>query len=72
MSATPRPLMDAPRANAVLHSLPDCPETEPPRAITIVTHEQYRGNRIVHQFYPEHYAKVQLARQNAILYGGLL
>lgn len=69
MSATPRRLMDAPRVNAVLHSLPDCPETEPPRAIAITTQEQYRGNRVVHQFYPEHYAKVQLARHIARHYG---
>lgn len=71
MSATLRPPMDVTRANAVLHSLPDCPETEPPRSIAITTLDQFRGNRLVHHFYPEHWAKVQLARHIAQQYGGL-
>jgi hypothetical protein len=30
---------------------------------------QYRGNRIISHFYPEHWALVQLARQQAERYG---
>lgn len=54
--------MTGKRASAVLRNLRDLPETEPPRAITIETHSEFRGNRVLHRFYPEHYAKVTLAR----------
>lgn len=32
---------------------------------------QYLGNRVTRRFYPEHYAKVQVARWTAQRYGGL-
>ena len=32
---------------------------------------QYLGNRIVSHFYPEHWAQVQIARDNARRYGAL-
>lgn len=58
-------------ASAVLRSLPDVVATTPGREQAIVTHSEYRGNRVTHRFYPEHYARVQLARHNAVRYGGL-
>ena len=30
---------------------------------------QYRGNRVISRFYPEQWAAVQIARQNATRYG---
>jgi uncharacterized membrane protein len=36
-------------------------------ALTLTT--QYRGNRVVSHFYPEHWAKVQIARWTAARYG---
>lgn len=30
---------------------------------------QYRGNRVISRFYPEHWAQVQLARHHAMRYG---
>lgn len=30
---------------------------------------QYRGNRVISRFYPEHWAKVQLARHAYLRYG---
>lgn len=30
---------------------------------------QYRGNRVTRRFYPEHWAKVQLARHAYLRYG---
>ena len=30
---------------------------------------QYRGNRVISRFFPEHWAKVQLARHTAERYG---
>jgi hypothetical protein len=38
-----------------------------PTALTLAT--QYRGNRVVSRFYPEHWAKVQVARWTAARYG---
>lgn len=55
----------------MLRSLPDVMGTTPGREQAIVTHSEYRGNRVTHRFYPEHYARVQLARANAVRYGGL-
>lgn len=38
-----------------------------PLAITELS--QHKGNRIVSHFYPEHWAQVQIARDNARRYG---
>lgn len=56
-------------AGRVLEGLADVPDTEPPRQVAIETRSEYRGNRLTHHFYPEHWAKVQLARHNAVRYG---
>lgn len=34
----------------------------------ITEYSQYQGNRIISHFYPEHWAQVQLARDNARRY----
>ena len=52
-------------------NLPDSPSTSPDRPPVIETRSEYRGNRLTHRFYPEHYARVVLARDNAKRYGGL-
>lgn len=59
------------RMTEILEGLPDILETEPPREIAITTLSEFRGNRLTHRFYPEHWAKVQLARHNARRYGVL-
>jgi hypothetical protein len=38
-----------------------------PEAVLMLS--QFRGNRIVSHFYPEHWAAVQIARDNARRYG---
>lgn len=58
-------------ARAVVLNLPDSPSTNPDRPPVIETRSEYRGNRLTHRFYPEHYARVVLARDNARRYGGL-
>ncbi len=60
--------MDGTRASDVLRNLRDLPITEPPRALAIETRSEFRGNRLTHRFYPEHYAKVCLARDIATRY----
>lgn len=42
---------------------------ERPRPIAIDCSTQYRGNRIVSRFYPEHYARVLLSRDARNRYG---
>jgi hypothetical protein len=39
----------------------------PPVPIDMTT--QYYGNRVISRFYPEHWAKVQLARHQEMRYG---
>jgi hypothetical protein len=58
-------------ARSVVLNLPDSPSTSPDRPPVIETRSEYRGNRLTHRFYPEHYARVVLARDNARRYGGL-
>lgn len=58
-------------ARNVVLNLPDSPSTSPDRPPVIETRSEYRGNRLTHRFYPEHYARVVLARDNARRYGGL-
>lgn len=58
-------------AKAVVLNLPDSPSTSPDRPPVIETRSEYRGNRLTHRFYPEHYARVCIARDNARRYGGL-
>ena len=58
-------------ARLVVHNLPDSPSTSPDRPPVIETMSEYRGNRLTHRFYPAHYARVMLARDNARRYGGL-
>lgn len=36
--------------------------------VPIVTLDQYQGNRIIHRFFPVHYARVMLARDVATKY----
>lgn len=60
--------MDGKRASDVLRNLRDLQDTEPTRALAIETQSEYRGNRLIHRFYPEHYAKVCLARHAATRY----
>lgn len=65
------PIDFSPRWQQILKALPDVPETEPPREIAITTLSEFRGNRLTHHFYPEHWARVQLARHNARRYGAI-
>jgi hypothetical protein len=59
-------------ARAVAHSLRDSRAYDgPERPIAIEIRDQYRGNRIVSNFYPEHWARVQVARSTAVRYGGI-
>jgi hypothetical protein len=58
-------------ARRVVRNLPDLPSTSPDRPPVIETQSQYRGNRLTHRFYPDHYARVLVARDNLTRYGGL-
>lgn len=43
-------------------------EEERCQNVPVVTLDQFRGNRIVHRFFPVHYARVQIARDVATKY----
>lgn len=47
---------------------PERDEQERNENVPIVTLDQYRGNRIIHRFFPIHYARVMLARDIANKY----
>lgn len=47
---------------------PERDEQERCENTPIVTLDQYRGNRIIHRFFPVHYARVMLARDVATKY----
>ena len=44
----------------------ECPT---PDYTALCYHTEYRGNRILRHFYPEHWAKVQIARWTQQRYG---
>lgn len=56
-------------AERILEQIEGAQTDDPRRVIVIETRSEYRGNRLTHRFYPEHWAQVQLARHNAMRYG---